>query len=142
MKVSIFTLSFLLCLLLAACSKREQAAATGFSANAPKSVSVVGSGAAENATPPPPGAAPSSPVQAASEGSPAPAAEPEAVPMEHEAVQLVLNASRDFFADKQRYARDLDELIRAGYLKKKPLAPKGRKYVFSPNDFTVRLVNE
>jgi hypothetical protein len=62
--------------------------------------------------------------------------------MESEAVQLVLDAARNFYAEKLHYARNLDELVKAGYLKKKPVAPKGRKYVFSPNDFTVRLVKE
>lgn len=51
-------------------------------------------------------------------------------------------AVRRFGMERQKAAQNLDEVVAAGYLKRLPVAPAGKKFVIEPKRVEVILVNQ
>jgi hypothetical protein len=123
---------------LSACSKKEMPVA----APPEKPAGGISIDSQPEAPPPPPTVA--TPTSA---GDAAASPTPDAVPPDRGAVSAkeqelldgVFDAYRNFYADKLRYARDMDELVKGGYLKKAPLPPPGKKIVLDSKNFNVYL---
>lgn len=48
-------------------------------------------------------------------------------------IQLIQEAANSFYNEFQRRAPTVDALVVAGYLSRKPIAPKGKKYAIDPD---------
>jgi hypothetical protein len=120
---------------------RKEAAPPAQSGKSTATSSVESLAKQEAATPPTPPPPPRPTGNAGTDAAPAATDAPLSA-QEEDLLQSVFKASRNFYADKLHYARDLDELVKAGYLKRAPVAPPGKKFVFDSKSFTVRLVSE
>ncbi len=93
--------------------------------------------AGDAAPPPAPDAAavtaPAQPAAAASTEGEAPS---------QDVVKTILGALQSYVIANSKNPKDLDELVRSGYLKQIPPAPPGKKIVFDPARLDVKLVNQ
>ncbi len=75
--------------------------------------------------------------------STAPVPEAPAVPPNPEVDLKALNeAVRAHVMGNMKEPATLEDLVKAGYIKRLPSAPPGKKYVLSPDKGSVRLVNQ
>ncbi|HEY1171628.1 MAG TPA: hypothetical protein VGH19_09680 [Verrucomicrobiae bacterium] len=87
--------------------------------------------------PPPPGAA--------SVGTPVGQATPEAPEMtvpSKDALEVVTMATQSFFIANDRAPKSLDELVSSGYLKRLPVPPVGKKYVYDAENAKLSLADQ
>ncbi|MEW6306600.1 MAG: hypothetical protein AB1705_24305 [Verrucomicrobiota bacterium] len=97
-----------------------------------------------SAPPPVPGAPAAQPAQAASE---TPTEEPDpgdgsVTSYNPDPGLMELQPVVDqYMSDTLRNPKSFDEIIKAGFLRQVPPAPKGKKYVIDQETFTVKLVN-
>lgn len=73
--------------------------------------------------------------------------QPAAAPAEGEApsqdvVQTVLGAVQSYVIANSKNPKDLDELVRTGFLKRIPPTPPGKKLVYDAQKLDVKLVNQ
>jgi hypothetical protein len=94
--------------------------------------------AAVTAPPPPSGQVTAPPSGAAAGTAPAAVAE---VPSK-DALEAVTHAVQSFFIQKERAPKNLEELISAGFLRKLPTPPPGKKYVYDPERANIILADQ
>src|SRR6185436_4411845 len=116
--------SFVLLVSLVGCSKKETPTV---SSPAKPAAGVSVEAQPDQAPPPPATSSPGSGEATTSNDSTPPDAPPPdrgaADAKQQELIDEVFAAYRNHYADKLRYARDIDELVKLGYLKKKPVPP-------------------
>lgn len=73
--------------------------------------------------------------------SPAPPEAPAAPPNPEVDLKVLNDAARAYFMGELKDPGSLEDLVKAGFLKRVPTAPAGKKYVLSPDKKSVLLVN-
>lgn len=67
---------------------------------------------------------------------------PEGEPDTSAALVTLTQALRKYSLENRRVPASLDELVRAGYVRTIPTAPRGKKFAINPKRVEVVLVNE
>ena len=74
--------------------------------------------------------------------NPAPPEAPAAPPNPEVDLKALNEAARAYFMGELKDPDSLEDLVKAGFLKRLPAAPAGKKYVLSPDRKSVQLVSQ
>ncbi|HEY1171630.1 MAG TPA: hypothetical protein VGH19_09690 [Verrucomicrobiae bacterium] len=119
------------------CGKEEPEIAAPKPAETGAGASVGATVTASDPVAPPPVSAPPTAT-----GTPTTPEAPEMTVPSKDALEVVTMATQSFFIANDRAPKSLDELVSSGYLKRLPVPPVGKKYVYDAENAKLSLADQ